>query len=78
MRVRSAAAVASLSSVVLLALTSGTVCAQGLNYEVVGDGIPKPLTATPGSAARGKALLVKREAANCLKCLKVTRKSRRK
>jgi sulfur-oxidizing protein SoxX len=37
-------------------------------FEVVKDGIPKPLTSTPGSAARGKALLVQKQQANCLTC----------
>jgi sulfur-oxidizing protein SoxX len=50
------------------------VPAQGLDYEVVGDGIPKPLIATPGNVARGKALLAKREAANCLKCHQISQK----
>lgn len=42
--------------------------AQPVGYEVEGDGIPKPLTATPGNAARGKALLAARQGAPCLKC----------
>ncbi len=45
-----------------------TAAAQTAPYEVVKDGIPKPLTSTPGSAARGKALLQKKEQANCLNC----------
>lgn len=49
-------------------LAAGTALAQTAAYQVVGDGIPKPLTSTPGSAARGKALLAKRENANCLTC----------
>ncbi|MDZ7651489.1 MAG: sulfur oxidation c-type cytochrome SoxX [Burkholderiaceae bacterium] len=67
-----------LAAVILSALLAAALVpaaqAQGLNYEVVGDGISKPLTATPGSAARGKALLAKREAANCLKCHAVSQK----
>lgn len=62
------------SAALLAAALAGPAPAQGLNYEVVGDGIPKPLTAAPGNAARGKALLVKREAANCLKCHRISQK----
>jgi sulfur-oxidizing protein SoxX len=42
--------------------------AQVAEYQVEGDGIPKSLTGKPGVAARGKALLARREAANCLEC----------
>jgi sulfur-oxidizing protein SoxX len=49
-------------------LAGGIATAQVADYKVEGDGIPKPLTATPGNAARGKALLMKRGAANCLTC----------
>jgi sulfur-oxidizing protein SoxX len=65
---------AVISSALLAAALVPAAQAQGLNYEVVGDGIPKPLTAAPGNAARGKALLAKREAANCLKCHQISQK----
>lgn len=52
----------------LAALFAGDARAQPARYEIVGDGIPKPLTDAPGNAERGKALLIKREQANCLKC----------
>jgi sulfur-oxidizing protein SoxX len=50
----------------LVAAASAT--AQVAPYKVVGDGIPQSLTGKPGDAARGRALLAKRETANCLQC----------
>jgi sulfur-oxidizing protein SoxX len=47
---------------------ASTAAAQNVDHQAVGDGIPKPLTGKPGDAARGRALLVKRDAANCLNC----------
>jgi L-cysteine S-thiosulfotransferase len=38
------------------------------SYEVVGDGIPQPLSATPGDAARGRAIVASRQTGLCLLC----------
>jgi sulfur-oxidizing protein SoxX len=35
---------------------------------VVGDGIPQPLTATPGDVARGRAIVASRQTGLCLLC----------
>lgn len=35
---------------------------------VVGDGIPEPLTATPGDAVRGRAIVADRQQGLCLLC----------
>jgi L-cysteine S-thiosulfotransferase len=35
---------------------------------VVGDGIPQPLTATPGDAQRGRAIVASRSTGLCLLC----------
>ncbi len=51
-----------------LLASAGSAWAQVAEYKVVGDGIPQSLTGKPGDAARGRALLVKRGAANCLTC----------
>ncbi len=56
-----------LSLALLLAITAAAL-AQVAPYKVVGDGIPQSLTGKAGDAARGRALLIKREAANCLQC----------
>lgn len=37
-------------------------------YTVVDGGIPQPLTATPGDAARGRRLVFDRQKGNCLVC----------
>ena len=52
----------------LLSVLPALAAAQVADYKVEGDGIPKSLTGKPGVAARGKALLAKRGAANCLEC----------
>jgi L-cysteine S-thiosulfotransferase len=36
-------------------------------YRIVGEAIPEPLTGTPGDAARGRAIVVRRES-TCLLC----------
>ena len=38
------------------------------SYRIVADGIPEPLAATTGDAARGRALILARDAANCVLC----------
>lgn len=42
--------------------------ASAVNFTVVGDGIPEPLTAAPGDAARGRAIVVNRQVGLCLLC----------
>jgi len=52
----------------LLSVLPAMAAAQLADYKVEGDGISRSLTGKPGVAARGKALLAKRGAANCLEC----------
>lgn len=42
--------------------------AASLALQVVGDGIPAPLTRSPGDAARGRAIVVDRQRGHCLLC----------
>ena len=52
-------------------MTGGASAAEGdrATFEMVGDGIPRPLPgAAAGNAERGRALLVERGNANCLLC----------
>jgi sulfur-oxidizing protein SoxX len=47
----------------------GIVAALALSsFVVVADGIPQPLTATPGNVARGRAIVVSRQQGLCLLC----------
>ena len=39
-----------------------------VRFDAVGDAIPRPLTATPGDAARGRAIVTNRRVGLCLLC----------
>ena len=59
---------------VLLACASGHAAAQGfaqVRFEAVGDAIPRPLTAEPGDAARGRSIVVNRDQGGCTLCHEV-------
>ena len=53
-----------------LAMSTGLASAAAAmpSYRVVADGIPEPLAAGAGDAARGRTLIVTRESANCVLC----------
>jgi sulfur-oxidizing protein SoxX len=51
-----------------LLLCCAAAQAEPAAYEVVGDGIPQPLSATPGDAARGRAIVASRQTGLCLLC----------
>lgn len=51
----------------LIAVPAGAAEAEQ-PYVVVGDGIPAPLTATPGDPARGRAIVTNRHVGLCLLC----------
>lgn len=55
-------------SLAVLSVVPVVAGAQLADYRIVGDGIPQSLSGKPGVAARGKALIARREAANCLEC----------
>lgn len=42
--------------------------ATAVSFTVVGDGIPQPLTATPGDPVAGRAIVVDRQVGLCLLC----------
>ena len=48
---------------------SGSNVRAGIaEFHVVGDGIPEAIAAKPGDASRGRALIIARDAANCVLC----------
>lgn len=48
-----------------MGMLAGLVLSAGV---VVGDGMPQPLTATPGDAMRGRAVVASRQQGLCLLC----------
>jgi sulfur-oxidizing protein SoxX len=52
---------------VVMLLGMNVVAAQP-SFEVVGDGIAQPLTAEPGDATRGRAIVANRQVGLCLLC----------
>jgi L-cysteine S-thiosulfotransferase len=61
---RRLAAVLTMTAAGVLAL-AGTADAAAA---IVGDGMPEPLTATPGDATRGRAIVAQRQLGLCLLC----------
>jgi len=60
---------ALLVAVGALGLAPGASAEEIVAYEVVdGTSIPKPLTETPGDAARGREVAIDRKQGNCLAC----------
>jgi len=56
------------------AFAATVALAQGL--EAVGDAIPKPLTAEPGDAGRGRSIVVNRDQGGCTLCHEVPGETR--
>ena len=61
---------ASLLAAILLMPLATLGRAQGtpVSYRVIGDAIPEPLTASPGDASRGRAIVANRSVGLCLLC----------
>lgn len=51
-----------------MSVLAAVALATAVSFTVVGDGIPEPLTATPGDPAAGRAIVVDRQAGLCLLC----------
>jgi sulfur-oxidizing protein SoxX len=56
----------------LAGMVGSAATAATLEFVIVGDTVPSPLAAAKGDAARGRALIVARDAANCVLCHAVT------
>ena len=58
------------------AATLIATAALAQSLEIAGDAIPKPLTAEPGDAARGRSVMVNREQGGCTLCHEVPGETR--
>ena len=58
----------ALPALVLLATLAAPAAAQGVAWRAAGDGIAQALTAEPGDAARGRAIVANRQQGLCLLC----------
>ena len=58
----------ALPALVLLATLAAPAAAQGVRWRATGDGIAQALTAEPGDAARGRAIVANRQQGLCLLC----------
>src|SRR5690349_12459577 len=59
-------ALAMISALAIVSAVAAT--ADPLEYEIVGDGIPAPLSPEGADPAHGRALVVAHESANCVLC----------
>jgi L-cysteine S-thiosulfotransferase len=67
-RARGAALATLLAGMAPLAAGAGVAPGTTVPFTVVGDAIPQPLTAAPGDAARGRAIVTNRRVGLCLLC----------
>ncbi|MDO9075383.1 MAG: sulfur oxidation c-type cytochrome SoxX [Rubrivivax sp.] len=51
-----------------MSVLAAVALAAAVSYTVVGDGIPQPLTATPGDPVAGRSIVVDRQVGLCLLC----------
>ena len=63
-----AAAAIIVATAIARAACAADTSATTVTFSVVADGIPEPIATLPGDAIRGRALLVARDAANCVLC----------
>ena len=58
------------AAAVLVSLAAGAAFSQDppLRFDVIGDAIPLPLSSEPGDAARGRSIVVNRDAGACTLC----------
>jgi sulfur-oxidizing protein SoxX len=65
-----------LGAVAAAAAAAVATAAFGQAFETVIEAIPKPLTAEPGNAARGRSIVVNREQGGCTLCHEVPGETR--